>query len=69
MVSFTSLVVGESIIGVESYGKGGNTVFGVFWPCPPMLYNRRSASLSFFIFSEKILELLIQFSRRCKEEV
>jgi len=34
-----------------------------------MLYNRRSASLSFFIFGEKVLELLIQFSGRSKEEV
>jgi len=34
-----------------------------------MLYNRRNASLSFFIFSEKVLELLIQLSRRLKEEV
>jgi len=34
-----------------------------------MLYNRRSASLNFFILSEKVLELLIQLSRRGKEEV
>jgi hypothetical protein len=27
-----------------------------------MLYHRRSASLSLFIFSEKLLELLMQFS-------
>jgi len=33
-----------------------------------MLYNRRSDSLSFFIFSEKVLELLIQLSRWDKEE-
>jgi len=34
-----------------------------------MLYNRRSDFLSLFIFSEKVLELLIQFSGRGKEEV
>jgi len=34
-----------------------------------MLYNRRSASLSFLIVSEKVLELLIQLSQWLKEEV
>ena len=34
-----------------------------------MLYNRRSASLSFFIFSKKVLQILTQFSRRGKEEI
>jgi len=34
-----------------------------------MLYNRRSASLSLFIFSQKVVELLIKFSGRSKEEI
>jgi len=34
-----------------------------------MLYNRRSASLSLFIFGEKVLELLRQFACWSKEEV
>jgi len=33
-----------------------------------MLYERRSAPLSLFLFSEKVLELVRQLSRRLKEE-
>jgi hypothetical protein len=49
----------------------GNTVVRVFRPWSSVLDNnrRRVASLKCFIFSEKVLELLIQFSRRLKEEV
>jgi hypothetical protein len=47
----------------------GYTICRDSWPWPPMLYNRRGDSLSFFILSKKILKLLIQLSQRLKEEV
>jgi len=46
----------------------GYPICQVSWLWPPMLYHRRSAYLSLFIFSEKILELVIQLSRWGKEE-
>jgi len=47
----------------------GNTVCWMFWPRTALLVNnRRSASLSCFTFSKQVLNLLIQYPCRCKEE-
>jgi hypothetical protein len=47
---------------------GGNTVFGVFWPWPPMWYNERRTASSLFICSKQQLHLLIEVARGGKEE-
>jgi hypothetical protein len=49
------------------FGRG-DPICRVSWPGPAMVYQRRIASLSLFIFSEKVLELLIQLSGWGKEE-
>ncbi len=47
----------------------GNTVVRVFWPWSPFAHNRRRAGVMFFIVSEQVLYLEIQFAKRSKEEV
>jgi hypothetical protein len=47
----------------------GNTVVRVFRPWSPISNNRRRASVRYFIKSEQVLYLEIQFARRGKEEV
>jgi len=48
----------------------GKTVWGLLWFWMPMLdHHRRRASLSSFLLRKKVLNLLIQYSCRGKEEV
>jgi hypothetical protein len=47
----------------------GNTVFRVFRPWSSVLEKRKVASLNEFIFCQKVLHLLIQYSCRVKEEI
>ena len=46
----------------------GKSVFGVFWPWSPFATHRRRTGVSGFTMSEHLLDLEIQFPRRCKEE-